>query len=108
MKIIRVENGSRSKAYLITARLGVSEFEQLAGSVRNLVAFSAKKVDHATSYTKTGARGQTKYVLLPSALRRQIDHSKYDFNRLTCGLAGYRNDLFLIFKVPGLIPWVEE
>lgn len=101
MKITLVQNGTKTKAYSVQALLGTHEFEQLQGSVSEICAFATKTISRKTSYTKTGSRhNMAKYLLLPAVIRKQIPLSQYDFNKLTCGTACYKNNLYVIYKVP--------
>lgn len=104
MRILWLQNGSKTKAYRIHAVLGVEEFSQLRSAVSDLCVFSTQRITQPASYTRTGARSQAaKYLLLPAALRRRLPLSQFDFERMTCGAVTYKDSMYVIFRVPGLL-----
>ncbi len=101
MKILKLENGSKSFGVEIRAVMSAFEFEQLAGNLDNLGVFATKTITHPTTFTKTGARHNfAKYLLLPSKLRRKFRLDEFDFNQLRCGTAEIGDSLYLMFQVP--------
>jgi len=85
----------------IKATLAESEFDQLSSSLNNLCVFAIKAIKEETKCIKTGARhSHAKYLLFPKALRRKLNTSDFDFEKLTCGTVEFEDKLFVIFGLP--------
>ena len=81
--------------------MGTTEFKQLGGDLTGLVVFASSKVTEPATAIKTGARhSHVKYLLFPAKLRHQFKTEDYDFEKIACGTATYRDRLFVIYSVP--------
>ena len=101
MKIVSVENGSSHHAIVIKAILGSQEFAQLQGNIQDICVFATHTIDERATFIKTGARhSHAKFLLLPAVLRRKLPIDTYDFQRLTCGIVHYKDELFVVYRVP--------
>lgn len=84
----------------IKATLAESEFDQLSSSLNNLCVFAIKAINEETKCIKTGARhSHAKYFLFPKALRRKLNTSDFDFEKLTCGAVEFMDKVFVIYGV---------
>jgi len=105
LRILRTDNSATRKGLIISALLGQSEFEQLHGCLEDLCLFSTKLFTDRATFVKTGARhSMVKYVLVPTAQRAKLKLSEHDFDNLTCASVTYRDSVFLIYKVPRILP----
>jgi hypothetical protein len=101
LKIVSVENGSNHHAITIKAILGTHEFTQLQGNIQDICVFATHTIDVHASFIKTGARhSHAKFLLLPAALRRKLPINAYDFRKMTCGIVHYKEELFIVYRVP--------
>jgi len=101
LKILSVEDGSKHHAIIVKAILGTHEFAQLQGNITDICVFATHTIDVRATFTKTGARhSHAKYLLLPAALRRRLPKNDYDFKRLTCGMVHYKDELFIVYRIP--------
>lgn len=101
MKIVSVENGSNHHAIVIKAVLGTHEYQQLQGNITELCIFATAMIDTRAGFTKTGAKhSYAKFLLLPAALRRKLPVNTYDFANMTCGIVHYKDELFVVYRVP--------
>ena len=101
MKIVDISNGTKRSAVRVTALLGAEEYRQLAGHLDNLFVFCTQIAKQQTSVTKTGARhSYAKYLLFPAKLRRLFPTESYDFSRVRCGTATYKDELIILYRVP--------
>ena len=100
MRIIKVENSRKRNAVKIRAIMGTAEFEQLCGSLHELCVFATKTLQESATAVKTGKRHSwVKYLLLPVKLRRQFKTAEFDFDKIECGVAKYRDRLYVIYGV---------
>ncbi|HJN25846.1 MAG TPA: hypothetical protein QGG18_09200 [Rhodospirillales bacterium] len=101
-KVVLGDGGLASGAGLsITAVMEKCEFKQLGGDLENLRLFSLGTVNTQSSIVKTGARNShAKYFLFPACLRRNLEASRFEMGRVTCGTFEQDGDLYVIYGVP--------
>ena len=105
LRIVKVENSKKPHGVEIRALMGVPEFEQLHGSLHDLCVFATKTLGERATAVKTGARHSwIKYLLLPVRLRRQFKTDEFDFENIECGVARYRDTLYVIYGVKRNVP----
>lgn len=85
----------------MTIELTASEFKQLEGELNILATFSPDAIREPARANKTGARhSSANWLLFPVTLRRRFKASNYDFDHITCGTLNFRDNLFVVYKVP--------
>ena len=100
MKILSVENGSKTKGVEVRALMGTHEFAQLVGNIDKLCVFATITVCEPASTIKTGARhNHAKYLLFPVRLRRKFSATEFDFDKVSCGTVMYGETLFVVYGV---------
>ncbi len=103
MQIWNITKSKEPGGFDVKGLLGGAEFKQLAGNLQDLCVFSRSTITKPTSAIKTGARhSYAKYLLFPSALRRQFKTEAYDYGRLRCGVLRSRDSVYVIYAVPSV------
>ena len=101
MRILLLEASKRPRAVEVLVLMGTTEFKQLGGDLTGLVVFASSRILEPATAIRTGARHrQAKYLLFPSRLRHQFKTEAYDFQKILCGTATYRDKWFVIYSVP--------
>ncbi|MBI4454748.1 MAG: hypothetical protein HY644_02495 [Acidobacteria bacterium] len=100
MRILKVEKTAEPHVVRITAVLGETEFEQLAGNLDHLCIFSTKTICEPSRATRTGARHSwAGWLLFPKCLQRQFKTENFDFERIKCGVVKYLDKLYIVHEV---------
>lgn len=101
MRIVNVNNDRVPEGIDIHADISPEEFEQLGGELEDLKVFARQTLEDPASIIRTGAKNTyAKYLLVPSRLRKEHPTTRYDFDRVRCGLLKDEEWLYVIYAVP--------